>query len=146
MVRKNHGSLPTAALHGGSPPPHTFNTCDLNVLPRIWSKSMVCSPDTFEDALKRPITTIPPSITTTHHDGGLPSPLPYTLANDDPPLPFTPTQHSRQNLRERRRFQNDGWTKWEAVQLVDELEATLEIVKTDWECWKKLEERFKQIH
>ena len=43
-------------------------------------------------------------------------------------------------------FQNDGWTKWEAVQLADELEATREMVKADWECWKKLEERFKQIH
>jgi hypothetical protein len=61
-------------------------------------------------------------------------------------IPSTPTQRSRQNSRERRRFQNDGWTKWEAVQLADELEATREMVKADWECWKKLEERFKQIH
>jgi len=28
------------------------------------------------------------------------------------------------------------------VQLADELEATREMVKADWECWKKLEERF----
>jgi hypothetical protein len=146
MVCKNHGGLPTAALHGGSPPPYTFDTCDLNFLPKIWSKSMVCSPDTFEDALKRPITIIPPSITTTHHDGGLSSPLSYTLADDNPPLPSTPIQRLRQNLRERRQFQNNGWTKWEAVQLADELEATQEMVKADWECWKKLEERFKQIH
>ena len=134
MVRKNHGGLPKAALHGGSPPPYTFDTCDLNFLPKIWSKSIVRSPNTFKDALKRPITTIPPSITTTHHDGGLPFPLSYTLANDDPPLPSTPTQRSLQNLRERRRFQNDGWAKWEAVQLTDKLEATLELemVKADW--------------
>ncbi len=79
MVRMNHGGLPTAALHGGPPPPYTFDTCDLNFLPKIWSKSMVHSPDPLEDTLKRPITTIPPSITTTHHDGGLPSPLSYTL-------------------------------------------------------------------
>ncbi len=32
------------------------------------------------------------------------------------------------------------------MQLTDELEATQEMVKADWECWKKLEERFKQIH
>jgi hypothetical protein len=32
------------------------------------------------------------------------------------------------------------------VQLADKLEAKQEIVKADWECWKKLEERFKQIH
>jgi hypothetical protein len=35
------------------------------------------------------------------------------------------TQRSRQNLRERRLFQNNSWTKWEAVQLTDELEAKL---------------------
>ncbi len=49
---------------------------------------MVHGPDPFEDVLKRPITTIPPSITTTHHDGGLPSQLSYTLADDDPPHPL----------------------------------------------------------
>jgi hypothetical protein len=137
----NHGGLPTAALHGGSSPPYTFDTCDLNFLPKIWPKSMVHSPDLLEDTLKRPITTIPPSITTTHHDGGLPSLLSYTLADDNPPLPSMRTQRSRQNLRERRQFRNDGWTKWEAVQLADELEATREMVKGDWECWKKSEEQ-----
>ena len=106
---------------------------------------MVHSPDPLEDTLKRPITTIPPSITTTHHDGGLPSPLSYTLADDDPPLPYTRTQRSRQNLRERRQFRNNGWTKWEAVQLADELEATREMVKADWKCWKKLEEQFSDL-
>ena len=145
MVRMNHGGLTTAALHGGSPSPYTFDTCDLNFLPKIWSKSVVHGPDPFEDALKRPITTIPPSITTTHHDGGLPSPLSYTLADDDPPLPSIPNQRSRRNLRDRRLFRNDGWTKWEAVQLADELEATREMVKADWECWKKLEERFSDL-
>jgi hypothetical protein len=96
MVRMNHGGLPTAVLHGGSPtpPPYIFDTCNLNFLPKIWSNSMVYSPDPLEDTLKRPITTIPPSITTTHHDGGLPSPLSYTLADDDPPLPYTRTQRS----------------------------------------------------
>jgi hypothetical protein len=63
-----------------------------------------------------------------------------------PPLPSTHTQRSRQYLRERCRFRNDGWTKWEAVQLTDELKATRLMVKADWECWKKLEERFKRIH
>ena len=88
---------------------------------------MVHGPDPFKDALKRPITTIPPSITTAHHDGGLPSPLFYTLTDDDPPLPSTHTQRLRQNLRERNRFQNDGWTNWEAVQLADELGAQHEL-------------------
>jgi hypothetical protein len=97
MVRKNHGSLPKAALHGCSPPPYTFVTGDLNFLSKIWLKSMVHGPDTFKDALKRPITTIPPSITTTHHDGGLPSPLSYTLAANNPPLPPTPNQRSKKN-------------------------------------------------
>jgi hypothetical protein len=93
MVRKNYGGLPTAVLHGSSPPPYTFDTCNLNFLPKIWSKSMVRSPNTFKDALKRPITTNPPSITTTHHDGCLPSPFSYTLADDDPhhPLHAYPT-------------------------------------------------------
>jgi hypothetical protein len=82
--------------------------------------------------------TIPPLITTTHHDGNLPSLLSYTLADDNPPLPSMPTQHLQQNLRERRQFCNDGWTKWEAVQLVDKFEAKQAIEKADWECWKKL--------
>jgi hypothetical protein len=86
--------------------------------------------------------TIPPLITTTPHDGGLPSPLSYTLADDNPPLPSMPTQHLRQNLRERRQFQNDGWKKWETVQLADKFKAKQAIEKADWECWKKLEEGF----
>ena len=141
MVRMNHGGLPTAALHGGSPPPYTFDTCDLNFLPKIWSKSVVLGTDPLEDALKRPSTTIPPSITTTHHDGGLPSPLSYTLADDDPPLPSTVPKRSRRNLRERNIFRNDGWTKWEAVQLADELEAKRSKAKADWECWKEAEKQ-----
>jgi hypothetical protein len=56
MVRMNHGGPLTAALHGGSPPPCAFDTCDLNFLPKIWSKSMVHSSDPLEDTLKRPIT------------------------------------------------------------------------------------------
>jgi hypothetical protein len=128
------------------PPPYTFVTSNLNILPKIWSKSIVHSPDPFKDACKRPITTIPSSITTTHHDGGLPSPLSCALANNDPPLPSMLTQRSRQNLRERHLFQNDGLTKWEAVQLTDELEAKQAMAKADWECWKKLEEQFEQIH
>jgi hypothetical protein len=90
--------------------------------------------------------TIPPLITTTHHDGGLPSPLSCTLADDDPPLLSMPTQCLRQSLRERRQFQNDGWTKWDVVQLADKFEAKGAIEKADWECWKKLEGRFEQFH
>jgi hypothetical protein len=88
----NHGGLSTAALYVRSPPTYTFVNSDLNFLQKSWSESVVHGPDPFEDALKRPITTIPPSITTTHHDGGLPSPLSYTLADDNPPLPSMPTQ------------------------------------------------------
>jgi hypothetical protein len=95
---------------------------------------VVHCPDLSKDALKRPITTIPPYITTTHHDGGLPSQLSYTLADDDPPHPSTSTQRSRQNLRGRNQFQNNGWTKLEAVQLADKLEATQAKAKADWEC------------
>jgi hypothetical protein len=133
MVRTNHGSLPTAALLGGSPPSHPFAPGDLYFLSNKWSKSVVHGTDPFKDTLKRPITTISSSITTTHHNGGLPSPLPfsYTLADDNPPLPSTRTQRPRQNLRERNRFRNNGWTKWEAVQLADELEATRSKVKAD---------------
>ncbi len=65
---------------------------------------MLHGPDLFKDALKRSSTTIPPSITTTHHDSGLPSPFSYTLADDNPPLPCVPTQLLQQNLRERRQF------------------------------------------
>ncbi len=120
---------------------HTpFVTGDLYFLKK-WSTSVVHCLDLFEDALKRPITTIPPSITTPHHDGGLPSPLSYTLADDNPPLPSTRTQRSRQNLREWNRFQNDGWTKWEAVQLADELEVTQAKAKADWECWKEADKQ-----
>jgi hypothetical protein len=75
--------------------------------------------------------TIPSLITTTHHDGGLPSPLSYTPADDDPPLPSMPTQRLQKKLRERRRFQNDGWAKWEAVQIADKLEAKQAMEKAD---------------
>ena len=61
-----------------------------------------------------------------------PTPLPTTTLHS--PIP---TQRSRRNLRDRCLFQNDGWTKWEAVQLADELEAKREMVKADWECWKE---------
>ncbi len=146
MAVTHHGGLPTAVLHGHSPSPYTSVTGNLNLLQKIWSKSMVHSPDPSKDTLQRCITTVPPSITTTHHDGGLPSPLSYTLANDNPPHPSMPTQCSRQNLRDKRLFWNDRWTKWEAMQLADELEAKQEMVKADWECWKKLEEQIEQIH
>ncbi len=99
MICTNHSGLPMAALHGHSPPPYTFVTGDLIFLPKILSKSVVYGPNPFKDALKRPITTILPSITTTHHDCGLPSPLSCALFNDNPPIPSTPTQRSRQNLR-----------------------------------------------
>ena len=87
MVCTNHGGLPTAAILGPCPPPYAFVTGDLNFPSKIWSKSVVHSADPSEDTLKRFVTTVPPSITTTHHHSGLPSPLSYTLADDDPPLP-----------------------------------------------------------
>jgi hypothetical protein len=146
MVHTNHGGLPTAALHGRFPPPYTFITSNLNLLPKNWSKSVAHSPDPFEDALKRPITNIPSSNTNTHHDGDLPSPLSCALADSNTPPPSTLTQCSRKNLREWRLFQNGSWTKWEAVQLADKLEAKRAMAKADWECWKKLEKQFEQIH
>ncbi len=57
-----------------------------------------------------------------------------------------PTQRSRQNLRERRLFQNDGWTILEAVQLADKFKTKQEMEKVDWDCKKKLEQQFEQIH
>ncbi len=102
---------------------------------RNWN-FMLCNSSPFN---RRPDThththththTIPPTLTTTHHDGGLPSPLSYTLADDNPPLPSMPTQRLQQNLRERRQFQNDEWTNWEAVQLAGKLEAKQVIAKT----------------
>ena len=51
-----------------------------------------------------------------------------------------------QTLRERHHFQNDAWPKWEAVQLAYKLEAKWAMVTADWECWKKVEEGFKNIH
>ncbi len=130
MVCTNHGGLPTAVLHERSPPPYTFVNSDLNFLQKHWSKSMVHCPDPFENTLKRPITTIPPSITTTHHDGSLLSLLSHTLVDDNPLLPSMPTQRLQQNLRERCQFWNDGWTKWEAIQLAGELEAKQVMAKT----------------
>jgi hypothetical protein len=32
------------------------------------------------------------------------------------------------------------------VQLADKLEAKQAMEKADWECWKKLEEGFEQLH
>jgi hypothetical protein len=133
MVCMNHGSLPTAVLHGRSPLPYTFVTGDLNFLQCFLSKSVVHGPDQFKDALKRPITTIPPSVTTTHHDGGLPFPLSCTLVNNDPPLPSPLYTYStfKANLRKWHLFQNNSWTKWEVVQLADKLEAKQAMSKTD---------------
>ncbi len=104
------------------------------------AKTVVRNPDHFEDALRRLTTsTVPPSITTTHHDGTLSSSLAYTLTNDDYPLPSAPIQCSRQHLREMHRFQNAAWTKWDAVQFMDELEANRVTDKADSESWKKWE-------
>jgi hypothetical protein len=141
-------ALVSLSIGNGLPCPEdkSTHTGDLNLLQKTWSKSVVHSPDPNKDTLKRRITTLPPSITTTHHDGSLPSLLSYTLADDDPPLPSMPTQRSRQNLRNRRLSRNNGWTKWEAVQLADKLEAKREMVKADWECWKKNEKQFERIH
>ena len=33
-----------------------------------------------------------------------------------------------------------------AVKLADELEAERDMMKADWECWKKIEEQLEQIH
>jgi hypothetical protein len=122
-----------ATLHGRSPPPYTFVTGDLNFLQKNWLKSVINGPTLFKDALKGPITIIPPSITTTHHDGGLPSSLSCARANNNPPLPSMPTQCSRQNLRERCLFQNNGWTEWEVVQLADKLEAKQTMEEAKWD-------------
>jgi hypothetical protein len=145
MARMHHGGLPTAALNGRSPLPYTIDTGNLNFLPKIWSKSVDHSPDLVKDALRRPITTAPPSITTTHHDGSLPPLLSYTLANNDPPLPPTHTQHLRQNLRDRCLFRNNGWTKWEAVQLADNLDAKQKMEKIEWKYWKEAEKQYEQL-
>jgi hypothetical protein len=48
-----------------------------------------------------------------------------------------PTQRLRQNLREWHFFQNYGWTKWEAVQLTDKLEAKQAMEKAKWDLWKE---------
>jgi hypothetical protein len=70
-------------------PPHpTLITSDLNWLPKQLSKSVVHGPDLSEGIFKRRITTVPlSSITTTHHDDGSPTPLSYTLADKNSPLP-----------------------------------------------------------
>ena len=69
--------------------PHpTLITSDINWLPKKMSKSVVHGPNPSEGIFKRCITTVPPSsITTTHHDGGSPTPLSSTLADKNSPLP-----------------------------------------------------------
>jgi hypothetical protein len=49
------------------------------------------------------------------------------------------------NFKDRRLFRNNGWTKWEAVELADELEAKQEMVKVDWECWKKADKQQEDL-
>jgi hypothetical protein len=120
MFQTNHGSLHKAVLQHNFPPPYTFINGDFNTFPtKIWSKSVVHSLNPFKDAIKRLTTTVPPSITTTHHDGSLPSSLSCALANNNPLRSSMPTQCSGQHLRERCLFQNDVWKKWEAMQLAD---------------------------
>ena len=112
MVCKNHGGLPTAAILGPCPPPYTFVTGDLNFPSKIWSKSVVHSADPSEDTLKRPITIVPPSITTTHHDGGLPSTLSYTLANDNSPADERVSLSRGQATLERRTKEHARHSTW----------------------------------
>jgi hypothetical protein len=123
MVSTSHSGLPMAALHDRSPPPYTFVTSNLNFLSKIWSKSVVHSPDPFKNALKRAITNIPPSITTTHHDGSLPSPFALRPCQQrpSPPFPSTLTQRLMQNLRDSFEMtarqngngrQCSSWTNW----------------------------------
>jgi hypothetical protein len=76
----------------------------------------------------------------------LPSPLSYTLANDNPSLPTYPYSTCVAKFKGQAPIPKHGWTKWEAVQLADELEAEQEMMKADWECWKKIEERFERTH
>ncbi len=57
----------------------------------------------------------------------------FTLAGDNPSLPSTRTQHLRQNLQECCKFWNGGWTKWEAVQSTDKLEAKQDMEKAEWD-------------
>jgi len=86
MAPTYHGGLPTALLSDCSPPPYTFVSSYLNISLKHWLKSLVHGLNQSEDTLKTRITIVPPSITTTHHDGGLPSPSSYTLADNNPPL------------------------------------------------------------
>ena len=44
-------ACPQQLLHGGSPPPFTFNTSNLKFLPKIWLTSVVHGPAPFEDPL-----------------------------------------------------------------------------------------------
>jgi hypothetical protein len=111
-----------------------------------WAESVLCGPDQSEDPLKRCITTAPSSITTIHHGGGLPSQLSYTLVDNYPPLSSTPTQPSKAKFKGKAPILKRLLTKWEAVQLADQLEAKQAMAKANWVCWKKLEERVKQIH
>jgi hypothetical protein len=109
-------------------------------------KSVVHGLDPFKDAHKRPITTILPSITTTHYAGNLPSPLSCALANNDPPLLSMPSHCLRQKLREQHSFQNDSWTKWETVQLANELEAKQAMEKAKWDLWKEAGRRWEALN
>ena len=125
-------------LLGRSHLPYTLVTGDLNLVPKNWSKSEVHSPDLYEDVckIKRPIPpSHPPS--QTHIMSRLALPIILHPHWQNPPLPSEYNQCSRQNLREKHRFHNGGWTKWEAVQLMDKLEAKWEIKKAKWSFCKE---------
>jgi hypothetical protein len=143
MVRTHHGGLPTAALHGRSPPPYIPVTGDLNLLQKNGQNPWFTARIQTKTLLRNASPLYHPPSQPHIMMAACPLPLSYTLANDDPPLPSTPTQPLRQNLRDRCLFRNDGWTKLEAVQLADKLEVKREMVKADWECWKKKEKQFK---
>jgi len=71
---------------------------------QIWVKS--------EEPFKRRITAAPPSITTTHHDGGLPSTLSYTLANDNSPADERVSLSRGQATLERRTKKHAHHSTW----------------------------------
>ncbi len=130
-----------AVLHGRSPPPFTFVTGDLNFPPKIWSRSVVYGLDPFKDAHKRPIPTIPPSITTTHHDGGLPSPLSWPLLMTTLPSPLPPLN-----------VWGKIWGNGFYFEVMVGQNGRLCSLQTNWklnkdqECWTKLEKQYRKTH
>ena len=140
MVWTNHDGLPKhkAGSQLDSPPPYTCIVDNFNLPTTIGQISLVSAliraKPLFWDSPR--LFLPPPPQQNMMHDGGvLTSPSIFTLADDAPSLTPLSKKPTEQNLRERCRWLNWGWTRWEAAMIADKLKVSWKKEKANHEAW-----------